>query len=313
MQKATSLSEAINKKFRGSTDAVRSTFTLSRHLQHPARFLAARRAAQSVAPTPDLAIDPKLGFRIFPPGTFPEAADVVEASRVVLAEALEESVESKRHGKGRKRFLVNLLDPARLHADHPMVRLALRPDLLASIVRYIGSVPVLRSMQVFYSGVVDREPSGSQLYHCDADDVRQIKIFVLCTDVRPENGPLTLLDAERSARVRRATRYRYHDHLTDAQVQEVVGSDPPAQVVGDAGTVCVVDTSRCFHFGARVSPGAAPRLVAMTQFLNPSAFVLAGDYRSGAQLPEMRVDGLMPLQRAVATGDHSHLNGGRAR
>jgi hypothetical protein len=140
-----------------------------------------------------------------------------------------------------------------------------------------------------------------------------VKIFVLCSDVRPENGPLTLLDAARSAQVRRATRYRYHDHLTDAQVQEVVGSAPPAQVVGTAGTVCLVDTSRCFHFGARVTPGAAPRLVAMVQFLNPSAFVLPGNYRSGALLTDLPVHDLTPLQRTVATGDHGHLRRGLDR
>jgi hypothetical protein len=166
---------------------------------------------------------------------------------------------------------------------------------------------VLRSIQLFYSGAYDREPISSQLYHCDADDRRQVKIFVMCTDVRSENGPLTVLDATRSRRVRRATRYHYHSRLTDQQVEAIVGTAPPTEMVGPPGTMCLIDTSRCFHFGSRVTPGAAPRLVAMVQFLHPTAFVLPGDYRSGALLPRLALDGLSPLQRTVATGDHTHL------
>ena len=307
MQKAATFGEALTKRFRGGTDSLRGTFELARRLRHPGRFLAAQRAARAVRKDPKLRIDPAQGFRLFEPGRFAEATEAVQVAQGLLAEALDESGGARRHGKGRKRFLVNLLDPSELGAAHPLVRLALRPDLLSSIVDYMGTIPVLRSIQVFYSGALESDPTGSQLYHCDADDRRQVKIFVLCSDVRSANGPLTVLDAERSARVRRATKYRYHSRLTDEQVQAIVGTAPPAEVVGEPGTLCLVDTSRCFHYGSRVSPGAAPRLVAMVQYLNPVAFVLPGNYRSGAQISDMPLDGLSPLQRAVVSGDYAHL------
>jgi hypothetical protein len=302
------LTEAIKKRFRGSNDTVRGAFTAARHLSHPARFMTSRRVAQAIRPAPELALDPRQGFRIFPPGTFAEAPAIVEACHAVAADAIDESAALRRQGPGRKRFLVNLLDPHELHAEHPLMRLALRPDLLSSIVAYMGVVPVLRSIQLFYSDATERGPKGSQLFHCDADDLRQVKIFVLCTDVRAENGPLTLLDATRSARVRRAVGYRYHTNLTDEQVQAVIGEDASVQVTGDAGTVYLLDSSRCFHFGARVSPGAAPRLVAMVQYLSPAAFVLPGNYRDGAVRPDLVTDRMTPLQRAVVSGDHAHLD-----
>ena len=191
------------------------------------------------------------------------------------------------------------------------MQLALRPDLLDAIVSYMGTVPVLRSIQVFYSGTLEEEPTSSQLYHCDADDTRQVKIFVLCSDVGSDNGPLTLLDAARSATVRRATGYHFNRRLTDEQVDGVLGGPAhPEEVVGGPGTLCLVDTSRCFHFGSRVVPGAAPRLVTMIQYLSPHAFVLPGDYHSGAAVA-WRGDGqLSNLQRAVLTGDHAFLNRG---
>ena len=60
----------------------------------------------------------------------------------------------------------------------------------------------------------------------------------------------------------------------------------------------------------RVIPGAAPRLVTMVQYLSPHAFVLPGDYRSGAAVTVPSAAGLSRLQRAVLTGDHAHLRNG---
>ncbi len=298
----------MNKRFRGSTERWRYVFTLARHARHPLRFNAARRTARSVPLDPAVAIDPALAFRCFPAGTFAEADELAAAAaRLLEARSVDEAL-AKRKGAGRKRFLINVLDATSLDVNHPAVRLALRPDLLAAITAYMGTVPVLRSIQVFYSGTLDREPTSSQLYHCDADDTRQLKIFVLCSKVESANGPLTMLDATRSGVVRQATGYTFHSRLTDQQVDEVLGGPArPTELVGEPGTVGLVDTSRCFHYGSRVAPGAAPRLVTMIQFLSPSAFVLRGDYRSGAAVSGGG-EGLAPLQRAVLTGNHDHLS-----
>jgi hypothetical protein len=307
--KANSLTQKLNQQWRSSHERLRSAFVLVRRLQHPIRFSSARRVARAIRPDPAVAVDPGAGFRLFPPGTFAEADELAHAAGQLLVDVAAEAAVVKRVGKGRKKFLINLLDSKTLDGDHPAVRLALRPDILDATVAYMGTVPVLRSIQVFYSGTLEAEPTSSQLYHCDADDTRQIKIFVLCTDIGHANGPLTLLDADRSAVVRRATRYRFNSRLTDAEVDEVLGSPAqPAEVVGAPGTVCLIDTSRCFHFGSRVEPGAAPRLVAMIQYLSPDAFVLPGDYCSGAAVAWPGNDSLTPLQRAVLTGNHELLS-----
>jgi hypothetical protein len=305
--------QRFRKQCRDSTEQVRALYTATRHLQHPLRYATARRVARRQRPSAAVAIDPAAGFRLFPSGTFAEADELAAEAQRLLA-ALDGDPVSHRQGRGRKRFLINLLDRTTLTAAHPAVRLALRPDLLQAVVSYIGSVPVLRSVQIFYSGTLEKEPESSQLYHCDGDDTRQIKIFVLCSDVSSANGPLTILDAARSSRVRRATGYRFHARLSDAQVDAVVGGPAkPVEVVGPPGTLCLVDTSRCFHYGSRVEPGAAPRLVTMIQYLSPSSFMLPGDYRSGAAVqaptPLDGDRGLTPLQRAVLTGNHDVLAG----
>jgi hypothetical protein len=48
----------------------------------------------------------------------------------------------------------------------------------------------------------------------------------------------------------------------------------------------------------------------MVQYLSPLAFVLPGDGRRGASLAHLASDALVPMQRAVLTGEHRHLRNG---
>jgi hypothetical protein len=277
---------------------------VGRRLLDPGSFLARLRAARQARPPQNVAVSNADGFRVFAAGTFPEAHEGAQECRQLLDRS-DEVVRERRKAHQDKQFLVNLLQPSTLTATHPLVRLALRPDLIESVIAYMGTVPMLRTVQVFYSGAIDRDPVSSQLYHCDADDVRQLKIFLLCSEVRRENGPLTILSAAASERVRRETGYSYIDRLTDEQVVDVLGEHQPAELVGGVGTMCLVDTSRCFHFGSRVEAGAAPRLVAMIQYLSPFAFVLPRG--SSGPFAHLMDTAHSPLQRALLTGDHHHL------
>ena len=103
------------------------------------------------------------------------------------------------------------------------MRFALREDVLNAVSRYLGVVPFLSTISVLFSDVVKGAPTSSQLHHCDGDDVTQVKIFIYCSDVDPGSGPLTLLPADDSQRVRRGVGYQYRQRLTDEQVAGVVG------------------------------------------------------------------------------------------
>ena len=137
--------------------------------------------------------------------------------------------------------------------------------MLSSVSRYLGVVPLLTTIAVFHSDTVAGDPTSSQLYHCDGDDVTQVKIFVYCTDVDVPSGPLTLLDAATTREVQRRTGYRYRHRLSDDQVRAAVGAPREHVILGPTGTTVFVDTSRCFHFGSRVAPGAPARLAAMVR------------------------------------------------
>jgi hypothetical protein len=285
----------ISKAFRVRNDAVRRVYFNARRAE---RFLrdAPRRAALRALPAAPFTIAPDQGFLVVPPGSFEEVPALVADAHATLA---RHDASELLDVKNRKRFLVNVLDSATLQADAASVRFALREDVLAAVSRYLGVIPFLSVISVFHSDVVEGVPTSSQLHHCDGDDVTQIKVFVYCSDVGPEAGPLTVLSAEASDRVRRATGYQFRQRLTDQQVHDIVGTGSEHAILGPAGTTVFVDTSRCFHFGSRVNPGAQPRLVTMIQYQTPYSFMLPTSAQATLPFRRLIDRGTSRLQRLV--------------
>lgn len=65
-------------------------------------------------------------------------------------------------------------------AHYPeLLSLALNKAVLAAVNRYIGTLPVLRSVQVFWTPPPkEKELEGSQFFHFDHDDYRELKMFL---------------------------------------------------------------------------------------------------------------------------------------
>ena len=273
-----------------------------RRLYHTARrverfFLDAdRRAALGALPEVTVRIPRDAGFVVVPAGTFPETDAIVADARAALARY---DASAPPEGKNRKRFLLNVLDASTLAPESAVARFALREDVLATVAAYLGAIPFLTSIQVFHSDAVEGVPTSSQLFHCDGDDVTQVKVFVLCTDVDETSGPLTVLDARRTDHVQRRTGYRYRQRLTDEQVRHAVGDGVAHPILGPTGTMAFVDTSRCFHFGSRVAPDSPPRLVTMIQYQTPYSFMLPTSAQATLPFRRLLRSGQSPLQRQV--------------
>jgi hypothetical protein len=292
----TDFSSKLTKSFRTRGPRVRRVYHTWRRA---ARFLrdAPRRSVLASLRSSSIEIDRRAGFAVILPGRFEETPGIVAEARAALATY---DATAPPAGKNRKRFLQNVLDSRSLTFDSAIVRLALREDVLAAVSKYLGVVPLLTTIAVFHSDTVAGAPTSSQLYHCDGDDVTQIKIFVYCTDVDPPSGPLTLLDADTTREVQRRTGYLYRNRLTDEQVRTAIDAPREHVILGSTGTAVFVDTSRCFHFGSRVTPGAPPRLATMIQYQTPYSFMLPAG-AEGAALPFRRLltSSMTPLQRLV--------------
>lgn len=285
----------IAKAFRRKGPAARRMFVNARRAT---RFFkdAPRRSAMAALPDAGVSIPVDAGFLVMPPDRFPETAAIVADARAAL-DRFDGS--APRQGKNKKRFLQDVLDRSTLTLESAVVGFALRPDVLAMVSRYLGIVPLLSTIAVFHSDTTDGAPTSSQLYHCDGDDITQVKIFVYCTDVTPESGPLTVLDATRTWQLQERTGYQFRDRLSDAKVRKIIGDATGYPILGPSGTAAFVDTSRCFHFGSRVAPAAPPRLVTMIQYQTPYSFVIAADGEESLPFRRLSTPSLTPLQRLV--------------
>jgi hypothetical protein len=284
--------DRVSKSARMGSDRKRGLYTAARRVIAPGRTAVRMAAARRGAGDSALSIPPDRGFAVFGPDRFPEAREIVEVAGQRLAQ-----VDPDRIRERGKPFMIPILDQPALTRESPLVRLALREDVLQAVASYLRVAPILSAMDVYYSRSVAREHMSSQLFHCDGDDTRQIKIFVLCTRVGPENGPLSIMAADRSEELRRSLGYEYRNRVTDDEARAVVGDLEVTALEGEPGTTCLVDTSRCFHYGSRVESDADARLVAVIQYLTPYSFMLPRDYRRAAPYRRLAANGSSRLER----------------
>ena len=290
------LRSRLTKTFRVRGAGLRQVYHTWRRIERYFRD-SPRRSMLTHLPPTTLRIQRDDGFLVVEPRTFPETEHMVRDARAALSRY---DATMPPSGKNRKRFLQNVLDASLLTREAAAVRLALREDVIAAISQYLGVVPFLTSIQVFHSDTAEGVPTSSQLYHCDGDDVTQVKIFVYCSDVDVPSGPFTLLDAATTREVQRRTGYTYRNRLTDDEVRAAIGAPQEHVILGPTGTTLFVDTSRCFHFGSRVAPGAPARLATMIQYQTPYSFMLPPGGEDVA-LPFRRLlsSSMTPLQRLV--------------
>ena len=289
----------VNHYFQYRSDRERVLFEgLRRALSFPT-IVQRRSAARAIASEASFTIDRAAGFRVFGPHTFPDTRGIVE-----MTQGLGENVDLTRRElskKARQGVMVPLIDSASLTLESSVMQLALQPGIIAAVSSYLAVVPVLTHVNLYYSAPGGDAPKLSQLFHCDAEATSQIKVFVLCTPVTHASGPLTLLDADTSGAVRQRVGFHFGNRLrdTDKRVVSLLAPDRQHPVVGEPGTTCFVDTSRCFHFGSRVEQDAGARLVAMIQYLPPASFTLPRDHRQGAPFRHLATPQLTHAQRLV--------------
>jgi hypothetical protein len=288
-------SEAHRAAKRG-TLRERRDYVDARRAAARARDKRRRRLARRDSASPVLAIDRDRGFATVDP-------DALSGIQPVVADALAlmQELGPTPPSSGKDHLTTNLLPGDSLALDSSFLRLALDDPIVSAVSDYLGLVPVLNTVDVWHSRPVEREAHSSQLFHLDNADLTQVKVFVHCTDVTEASGPLTVLDAASSARLARKLDYRIgNGRVADQRVVEVLGDRAdPVGLTGPPGTVHLVDTSRCFHFGSRVESESPPRTVVVFQYLTPYAFAFLRDHREEAPFRHLASEELPERQRLV--------------
>ncbi len=145
-----------------------------------------------------------------------------------------------------------------LAARRDVIRLALEPDVLDWVVRYFGFAPHLHRVSLgLNSPVSTLAEEGSKLWHRDNGDAdgKQVKMFIVVTPIREDNGPFYYLEKDELTYnthlapqpTRFAERWR-RGRIANEVVAEI-GGRVHSLVGSEAGDRLLVDTLTVYHKG----------------------------------------------------------------
>jgi hypothetical protein len=257
------------------------------------------RWADQFAAAPGPHIPLESGYLTLPAGSLGDLVNPAVSASNALIEQLGHA-HLVEHG-GKSDFIARgFLPDTAFSLDSPYFRVALDERVVGPVSAYLGVVPVLTDVDVWYSMHHPNPPKRSQLWHLDSDDTTIVKVWIHLSDVDAQSGPLTAFGAADSARLAEVLGYDYADgyRVADDRVNEVLGPEHRVSLVGPAGTVDFIDTCRCFHFGSRVSVDGAPRRLLMIEYQTPYSFEFANHRKEApyrALIPSASTD----LQRLL--------------
>jgi hypothetical protein len=280
---------------RRRTVRVRRAFNRVYKLFGLSTFLRRRRLVETIPDRPDFTIPENQGFVLWEPRDFPLLESAIAQAKSVFDStdlaAIKKTIAADKSFAGV---------PFELTPDSPIVRLATHPRLLKPLAQYLGVVPILQYVQLMYSPNDRKAENSAQAFHLDGQDVRSLQVFVYLDDVSEDNGPVTLVDADASERLANTLSYRKTPstkRVDDETVRRIVGGANLHVMTGKAGSVCIFDGDRCFHFGSRKA--TKPRRILQYEYVSPFAFVLPRRWWEGLRYTHLGRSDAPEWERSV--------------
>ncbi len=172
--------------------------------------------------------------------------------------------------------------------------------LIDIISNYLGCIPLLTYSSIWYTENQKSFKGSNQEYHLDHEDYTQIKGFLYLEDINENNGAMNLFSKKISRKVAKKINYRTSEDRK--RVEDKVFTEHEGDKVicnGKKGTLYLVDTSKCFHCGARKSLNS--RLLLTFQFITPWANYLNWNWKNSEVLKKNKwqIKNLNNLQKKV--------------
>jgi hypothetical protein len=293
--------EEEREEARAGTVPERLAYVAARRERASARDGARFRLAEELRGPTKAVMRREQGYAVVPPGTLPGVDAVVDAANELIDSIGHEDLMSGKRASTKGGFVARkLLSPETLTLDSPYLRLALDEALVAPVAEYLGLVPLLHQVDVWYSAHASSQPKASQKWHMDHDDTTQVRVWIHCNDVGPESGPLTVVDATTSARVAEQLGYSIGGsyRIPAERIAELVPQEQVSTLSGPRGTTVLLDACRCFHYGSRVGEGAPPRRMVLIDYMTPYSFNY-GDHCAEAPYRHLAGAGASELQTLV--------------
>jgi hypothetical protein len=235
--------------------------------------------------------------------TLPHLERVLEEMDAVVEER-----GGQRHPFHGKPFLFDIL-PDRAWERYPSILdFVTTPEVLEPVAEHCGFVPCLSGdtppgVRLMESTTrYDPQPEGpwrsSQLWHTDYHSFPTVYVAVAVREIGPEDGALHFLGESASRRVAKEldyNRWRSSHNVSDDDVAEQVDPSEVNTFTGPRGTVLLIDSSRCFHFGSRNPRN--PRYQLQYAYISPVRNDFGDLVRTQAAYPIGEAD---PLSRRLA-------------
>ena len=167
-------------------------------------------------------------------------------------------------------FLTKLGDPA-YDLSHPFARIALHPRALAVANGYLHMRSTLRALDVWHTHPTEGPAIQTQLWHRDADDLVNLKMFVYFTDVRRPAGPLCYAKGTHPLGSKRELpEGDEHARTTDDQMREISPESDWVLCEGPPATVVFADTC---GYHKQLKPESGERMLMVSHYVSGTPMV----------------------------------------
>ncbi len=244
---------------------------LYKFIRNPQQFFIRKEAARVLLETPPpIRISDDAGFATFSSDLHPDIPKIVNQCKEILLQKQasgELTQLSQKNSKGE--FLIDLFQIDGVNDYPEILKFAVSDNMLRIAADYLGTLPRLRYVALWYSPRNDSTIS-SQLFHTDREDIKSLKAYLNISPVTTENGPFSLFSAAETDRIadKLGPKSRHPmvgllGRLDDDRVYSVADPSNLIELKGEPGDGAFVDTCRCLHFGSRARKAGRLILVFM--------------------------------------------------
>ena len=172
---------------------------------------------------------------------------------------------------GSKASYLTKLATGKYSAADPFVRIALHPNVLAVANGYLRMCSHLRALELWLTRPTSGAAVQTQLWHRDADDVMNVKLFVYFTNVTRPAGPLTYAPGTHPLGDRREM--PEHDEHRRSSDEQMAGIVPEAEwrvLEGEPGTIVLADTC---GYHKQLKPESDERVKLVCHYVSGTPYV----------------------------------------
>lgn len=210
-------------------------------------------------------INPKIG------ASFQNSNSVIALTKKAVDESWHIIKQTDLDITKGKSYLKPLLSKKDVKFQSAITNLAISDELLSVVTNYLGIFPILYYINIWFTPGKKNlnELQGSQLFHLDHEDYKQLKVFIYLNDMEIDHGPTQYISVENSEEI--VLRFNYNTKQENKNIPDLQLTKYEKIVhLGSKGSIVLMDTSNCFHAGGR---SKKDRFLLVFQYLTPFAFV----------------------------------------